>query len=310
MAILSQNQGLYPDFTAQYSSNIEMLLQQMESRLRGKVAERGGFVGKMAAPVTQYGTVTMKAPKGRFSPLDHTQPNSIRPWLFPQPGELPQLIDSFDELQTIVDPKSAYTQAAAAATGRFWDDGVIAAAFATRQIGTDIASLSSDSFSTTNFQVASTFGSSAASGLTVAKLIEAQRILRHYHNDLRADPPCIVLGSQQASDLLNQVQFVSTEFNERPPLVDGEVTRFMGFDIVISERLSTASNVRNTIVFVKSGLMLGMWKDMNNRIDIRYDLSGTPWQLLTSTMYGSVRMQAGKVVSILCSDASGADITP
>jgi hypothetical protein len=123
MAILSQNQGLYPDFTAQYSSNIEMLLQQMESRLRGKVAERGGFVGKMAAPVTQYGTVTMKAPKGRFSPLDHTQPNSIRPWLFPQPGELPQLIDSFDELQTIVDPKSAYTQAAAAATGRFWDDG-------------------------------------------------------------------------------------------------------------------------------------------------------------------------------------------
>lgn len=310
MSVLTTNQGLYPDFTAQYSSNIEMLLQQMESRLRGKVSEKGGLVGKMANPVTQYGSVTMKAPKGRFSPLDHQQPNSIRPWLFPQPGELPQLIDSFDELQTIVDPKSAYTQAAAAATGRFWDDGVIASAFASRQIGTDIGSLSSDSFSTTNFQVASTFGSSSASGLTVAKLIEAQRILRHYHNDLRADPPAIVIGSQQASDLLNQVQFVSTEFNERPVLKEGEVSRFMGFDIVISERLSVSANVRNTITFVKSGLMLGMWKDMQNRIDIRYDLSGTPWQLLTSTMYGSVRMQAGKVVSILCSDTTGADITP
>jgi hypothetical protein len=28
------------------------------------------------------------------------------------------------------------------------------------------------------------------------------------------------------------------------------------------------------------------------------------------TMTGSVRLQAGKVVSILCSDTSGADITP
>jgi Phage capsid protein len=310
MAVLTTNQGLYPDFTAQYSSNIEMLLQQMDSRLRPHVSEKGGLVGKMASPVTQYGSVTMKAPKGRFSPLDHQQPNSIRPWLFPMPGELPQLIDSFDELQTIVDPKSAYTQAAAAATGRFWDDGIIASAFATRQIGTDIGSLSPDSFSTTNFQVSSTFGSSSASGLTVAKLIEAQRILRHYHNDLRSDPPTIVIGSQQASDLLNQVQFVSTEFNDKPVLKNGEVESFMGFNFAISERLSVSANVRNTICFVRSGMQLGMWKDMNNRIDIRYDLSGTPWQLLTSTMYGSVRMQAGKVVSILCSDSTGSDITP
>ena len=66
MAIQTQNQGLYPDFTAQYSSNIEMLLQQMTSKLRGRVREQGGFVGKMASPVTQYGSVAMKAPKGRF----------------------------------------------------------------------------------------------------------------------------------------------------------------------------------------------------------------------------------------------------
>lgn len=310
MAVATINQGLYPDFTAQYTSNIEMLLQQMESRLRGKVSEQGGLVGKMAAPVTQYGSVVMKAPKGRFAPLDHQQPTSMRPWLFPVPGEIPQLIDSFDELQTIVDPKSAYVMAAGAATGRYWDDGIIASAFATRQIGTDIGSLTSDSFVTANFQVASTFGSGSASGLTVAKLIEAQRILRHYHNDLRADPPVVVIGSQQVSDLFNQVQFVSTEFNDKPVLVDGEPTKFMGFEVVISERLAIASSVRNCIVAVKSGLKLGMWRDMENRISIREDLSGHPWQLLTSTMYGAVRMQPGKVVSILCSDSTGADITP
>ena len=304
------NLGLYPDFTAQYSSNLELLLQQLQSVLRPHVTEQGGLVGKMASPVTQYSSVTMKAPRGRFSPVDHTNPYSIRPWMFPQPGELVELIDSFDRLQTIVDPTSGYVRAAAAATGRYWDDGIIIAATGTRQIGTDIGNLVPDTFSTTSFQIASTFGSSAASGLTVAKLIEARRILRHFHNDLDADPPTIVIGSQQEADLLNQTQVVSTEFNDRPVLVDGRLRRFLGYDIAVSERLSVSASVRTAIVFVRSGITLGLWKDMENYIDIRADLSGRPWQLTTQTMFGPVRTQNGKVVSILCSDSTGTDITP
>ncbi len=307
-----QNQGLINEFTALYSSNIELLLQQRTSKLRGRVSEQGGLVGKMASPVTQYGSVAMKAPVGRFAPLNHTQPNSIRPWLFPIPGELPQLIDSFDELETIVDPKSAYAEAAAAATSRYWDDGVISAFFAIRSIGTDIAALTNDSFSTSSFQVASTFGSSAASGLTIAKIIEAKRILEHYHNDLEMDEPYMVIGSQQHSDLYNQVQVVSTEFQRGLDVVmsGGKIRSILGVGMTMSERLSVASNVRNVPIFVKSGMRLGLWKDMENRVDQRVDLSGTPWQLLTKTMYGAVRMQAGKVVSILCSDTTGVDITP
>lgn len=309
----AQNQGLINEFTALYSSNVELLLQQQTSRLRGRVSEQGGLIGKMAAPVTQYGSVVMKAPVGRFAALQHTQPGSVRPWLFPIPGELPQLIDTFDELETIVDPKSAYAMAAAAATGRFWDDGIIAAFFASRSIGTDIAVLTPDAFLTANFQVASTFGSGGtATGLTIAKIIEAKRILEHYHNDLEMDEPTIVIGSQQHSDLYNQVQVVSTEFQKGLDVVmgGGKVRSILGIGIAMSERLSISASVRNVPIFVKSGMRLGLWKDMENRVDQRVDLSGTPWQLLTKTMYGAVRMQAGKVVSILCSDSSGADITP
>ena len=165
------NFGLYPDFTAQYSSNLELLLQQMQSVLRPHVSEQGGLVGKMASPVTQYSSITMKAPIGRFSPLNHTNPYSIRPWMMPQPGELVELIDDYDRLQTIVDPTSAYMKAATAATNRYYDDGIITATTGTRQIGTDIGNLTADTFSTTQYQIASTFGSSSASGLTVAKLI-------------------------------------------------------------------------------------------------------------------------------------------
>lgn len=307
----SYDSGLIPFYTTQFSTNLELLLQQKGSMLRGRCRE-GQHVGKMASPINQIGTLALKAPAGRFAPLPNQQAALSRRWVFPQEGELPQLVDTFDELQTIVDPKSGLTETAANAVGRAWDDCLLLQATGTSNLGQDANSLTTEAFSTTNFQIASTFGSASASGLTVAKFIECKRILRHYHNDLETDTPTMVIGSQQESDLLNQVQVVSTEFNDKPVLVDGHVRRFLGFDIVVSERLpqTTVNSVRGVLVFVKSGLYLGVWKDMTNNIDIRTDLSGRPWQILTQTMYGATRTQPGKVIQILCSDTSGADINP
>ncbi len=305
----TEGQGLFPLYTTQYSTNLEILLQQKTSRLRGRLRE-GFHQGKMASPINQVGPVVLKPPTGRYAPIGRQDSDFFRRWVFPQDGEIPQLIDSFDELKTIVDPRSAYAENAAAAVGRGWDDAIIAAFFGSAQIGVDAGGLTPETFSTSSFQVASTFGASAATGLTVAKIIEAKRILEHYHNDLEMDRPTMVIGSQQHSDLLNQVQVVSTEFRAAPILESGMVKQFLGFDIVMSERLSTASNVRNIPVFVKSGMYLGMWKDMTNRIDIRVDLSSLPYQLYTATSFGATRLQPGKVVSILCADTSAADINP
>jgi hypothetical protein len=308
----STDSGLLPLFTTQFSMNMELLLQQKGSKLRGKVAE-GFHVGRMASPINQVGAVTMKAPVGRFATKAPVFASLSRPWVFPIPGEIDQYIDTFDELQTICDPKNSYTEAAANAAGRYWDDGLIANATGTTQRGVDASSLTAETFTASTFQISATFGTGGtASGLTVAKMIEAQRLLRKYHNDLEMDAPTMVVGSQQAADLLSNVQFVSTEFNDRPVLVDGQVKRFLGFDIVISERLpqTTVGTTRGVLVFVKSGLYLGVWKDTENRIFQRPDLSGNPWDISTTLMYGAVRTQLGKVFQILCADTTGADITP
>lgn len=303
--------GLIPLYTTQFSTNVELLLQQKGSKLRGRVRE-GAHVGKMASPINQIGTLSLKAPSGRYAPLPRQDATYTRRWVFPQEGELPQLVDSFDELQTVVDPKSGLVETAVNAVGRAWDDDLLLNATGVAQLGQDASGLTNETFDTTKFQIASTFGSTSASGLTVAKLIEARRIYEHYHNDLEMDRPTAVIGSNQHSDLLNQVQVVSTEFNERPVLVEGMVRSFLGFDIVVSERLpqTTAGSVRGVLTFVKSGLYLGVWKDMSHDITRRNDLSGYPWQILTQTMYGSTRTQPGKVIQILCSDTSGADINP
>jgi hypothetical protein len=308
----SFDQGLIPFYTTQFSTNVELLLQQRGSKLRGRVRE-GAHVGKMASPVNQIGTLSMKAPAGRFAPLGNQQASLSRRWVFPIENELPQLVDSFDEMQTVVDPKSGLVETAVSAAGRAWDVNILLTATGTATLGQDASALTTETFTST-YQVGITFGSNGNnSGLTVPKIIECKRLFEHYHNDLEVDRPTLVIGSQQHSDLLNQVQVVSTEFNSRPIFSEsGMVKQFLGFDVVVSERVpqTTAGSVRGVLAFVKSGLYLGLWKDLENRIDQRVDLSGTPWQVLSKTMFGSTRTQLGKVFQILCADTTGADINP
>lgn len=304
------SENLYTLFTTQFATNLELKIQQTGSKLRGKVAE-GSHTGKQASPVQYEAPIKLKQPAGRFAPKDRTDSTYERRWVFPKDGEIDQLIDSFDELKTIVDPKSPKVANAANAVGRGWDDELIVAATASAQIGTDANSLTAETFNTTNFRIADNFGASAATGLTVAKLIEAKRIFRHYENDLEGERMTLVIGSKQESDLFNQVQVVSTEFNDKPVLVDGKVTRFLGYDIVVSERLPTyTTNTRGVLAFLSGGLYLGVWKESQNRVSIRNDLSGEPYDLYTCVSYGATRLQAGKMLQIACLDSTGASITP
>jgi hypothetical protein len=142
-------------------------------------------------------------------------------------------------------------------------------------------------------------------------MIEAKRIFRKAQVDMEAESITWVTNSQGESDLLNQVQVVSTEFSDKPVLQEGKVTRFLGFDIVYSERLASASNVRNNIVAAKSGWYLGIWQDVMNDISQRKELSGLPYQIYTSMSSGATRLEPGRLLSTLCADTSAAaDVTP
>ena len=307
----SYDTGLVPLFTTQYSTNLELLLQQKGSKFRGLVDE-GFHVGKMASPINQIAPITMKAPAGRFAPKNNTQPNFTRRWVFPVEGDINQLIDTFDELQTIVDPKSGYVQGAANAVGRSWDDTILVATTAAAWTGQDANKLTQETFSTTNYQIAEAFDASGNVGLTVAKLIEIKRILTHYHNDLDVEAVTLAIGSRQEADLLGQQQVVSRDYNDTPVLVKGRLKEFLGFNIRVSERVpqTTTGSIRGVLAWVKSGMYLGVWKDVTNRVSQRNDLSGEPWQIYTSTMYGATRTQPGKVLQVLCADTTGADINP
>lgn len=294
-----------------FSTILQLKLQQTRSMLRGRVME-GAHIGKQASPVDYIGDVQMKAPAGRFAPNQPQNTDFQRRWVMPVDKECYQLIDTFDKLKLLQDPTSRYSDIAAAAVAREWDDRVIDAAFATATIGnTTGIGTTTETFSTANWSIASTFKSSAASGLTVAKMIEAKRIMRKAQVQIDTEQLTWVTNSQGESDLLNQVQVVSTDFSDKPVLTDGKITRFLGWDIIYSERLISTSNVRQNIALVKSGAYLGIWKDTENDLTRRIDLSGLPWQLATLMSSGATRLEPGRLLQVLCADTSAAaDVTP
>ena len=159
-------------------------------------------------------------------------------------------------------------------------------------------------------QIAANFKASASVGLTVAKLNEVRRILEHSHAlDDESEAVTLIIGSNQHADLRNQAQVTSSDFNKNGGVLEnGIVRRFMGFDIVVSERLPlVSSNVRGNLAFAKTGIYLGMWQDLKTEILRRPDLEANPWDISTVHSFGATRTELGKVVQILVADTTGAD---
>jgi hypothetical protein len=275
----------------------------------------GHHIGSQASPVEYIENIQMQAPAGRFSPLNRQDVDFVRRWVLPVDKEATQLIDSFDKLKLLQDPTSRYSEVAAAAVAREWDDRIIAAAFGTAFTGTGIsASLTSETWASISspYKIVDTFGSTAASGLTAAKMKEAKRIMRKAQVPVDTEQMTWVTNSQGESDLLNEVQVVSTDFaGDRATLVEGKVVRFLGWDICYSERLSVVSGDRLNIAFVKSGLYLGVWQDVVNDISQRKDLSSLPYQIYTKMSSGATRLEPGRLLEVDCVDGStAADVTP
>jgi hypothetical protein len=112
--------------------------------------------------------------------------------------------------------------------------------------------------------------------------------------------PNVAMSAVQLDNMLNQAQAISLDFNETPVLVDGKITRFMGFRFIHSERLPTTVSTayRMNPVWVKSGMRGAIWQDITTDIRQRTDLVGYPWQVSVEQMIGATRLQEYKCVQI------------
>jgi len=281
-------------FVQQYTTNVELLLQQRGSKLRGLVST-GSYTGKAAKAVEQIGAVTAQQRTTRHgdTPLIST-PHDAR-WVFPTDYEWADLIDDQDKLRMLIDPTSSYAQNGAFALGRAMDDLIIAAALSTAKTGengsTDTA------FDTANMQIAV-----GGTGLTVAKLRTAKKKLLQQEVDVASEQLFIAVTAQQLDDLLGTTEVTSADFNTVKALVQGDVDTFMGFKFVQIERLLLdGSGDRRCFAWAKSGLHLGLWNDINTKITERADKSYS-MQVYAKGTFGATRTDEGKVVEIICNE--------
>jgi hypothetical protein len=285
-------------FVQQYTTNVQLLLQQKGSKLRNAVTV-GSYTGKAAKAIEQVGPVTAQKRTTRHgdTPLIST-PADAR-WVFPNDYEWADLIDDQDKLRMLIDPTSSYAQNGAYALGRAMDDEIISAFFGTSKTGENG---STNTIFDSNNVVAVATGAVGATGLNISKLREAKKILMANEVDIDNDPLFVILTAEQHDDLLNEAQAISLDYNTRPVLVDGKITAFMGFNFIHTERLGVdGSSYRRVPAFAKSGMHLGMFNDVSTMISERDDKSYAT-QVYVKGTFGATRTEEGKVVEILCNE--------
>lgn len=285
-------------FVQQYTTNVSLLLQQRGSKLREAVSV-GNYVGKAAKCVEQIGAVTAQKRTTRHgdTPLIST-PHDAR-WVFPTDYEWADLIDDQDKLRMLIDPTSPYAINGAYALGRSMDGLIIEAALGTSKTGEN--GTDNTAFDTSNQRVGV---GSTPTGLTIAKLREAKKILLANDVDTRMDPLYMAVTAQQLDDLLGTTEVTSSDYNTVKALVQGEVNTFMGFTFIQTELLGVdSSGYRRVIAWAKSGIHLGLWNDITSRISERGDKSYSN-QVYVKGTFGATRTEEKKVIEILCNEPS------
>ena len=279
-------------FVQQYTTNVGLLLQQRGSKLRDAVTV-GSYTGKAAKAVEQIGAVTAQARTSRHAdtPLIST-PHDAR-WVFPTDYEWADMIDDQDKLRMLIDPTSPYAVNGAYALGRAMDDLIITAALGTSMTGENGST--STSFATATQQIAV-----GGTGLTIAKLRQARRILMANEVDVAMDPLYIAVTATQLDELLGTTEVTSSDYNTVKTLVSGDVDTFLGFKFIQFERLGLdGSGDRRCIAWAKSGLHLGLWNDITTKISERADKSYAT-QVYVKGTFGATRTEEKKVVEIIC----------
>lgn len=279
-------------FVQQYTTNVQLLLQQRGSKLRETVT-MGSYTGKAAKAVEQIGSVTAQARTTRHAdtPLIST-PHDAR-WVFPTDYEWADMIDDQDKLRMLIDPTSPYAMNGAYALGRAMDSLIITAALGTSKTGENGST--NTAFATSTQQIAH-----GSAGLTVAKLRTAKRKFMEAEVD-SSDPLYIAVTAQQIENLLGTTEVTSADYNSVKALVQGDVDTFMGFKFIQIELLPKASTTRSCIAWARSGLHLGMWNDITTRISERADKSYAN-QIYVKGTFGATRVEEKKVVEIQCTE--------
>lgn len=285
-----------------YTANVTAALNKKGGTLRPTVSQ-ASYRGEKSQVVNFLGKVVFterNTPYGdtKLTELEHTQV-----WITGREYDCAVLVDRLDQLKMIYDPTSPYVERFREAAARKEDEIIMTAFYADRKVGKDGTSTSA--FGSSNTVVHGT------TGMTVAKLRSLRKLIKKRHVDIRTVKPYIAITSEQADNLLGETAVGSSDYNAVKPLVDGEVSMFMGFQFVPYEddgdalegrgipTHSDSGTIRECPVWVPDGMHYGTWQSLSIMINNRADKNNIP-QIHGTFTGGSTRLEEGKVFKVEC----------
>jgi hypothetical protein len=301
-------------FVQQYSTSVMMLLQQSESRLENAVQVRP-FYGKAASVVEQFGQTNATRITSRHADTVLSSTPHDKRWVFPIDYAWAEMTDEPDLARMLIVPGNMYIAAGAAAMKRVIDDEILSGFFNSNKTGEN-GSIDTGLLGAVgggSQVVAVNTGSSANTGLNIAKLRAAKRILLQAEVDIDNDPLYMAISAKQHDDLLNEAQAISLDYSSTPTLEDGRIRKFMGFNFIQSERIPGAGAYNSAInpgltvpagqnwvpFWAKSGVCLGKWNELLARVGERAEKNHGQQVHLRMTL-GATRLEERRCGYIVC----------
>lgn len=294
------SQAVTTFFVQQYTTNVQLLSQQLTSRLMNSVTH-GAYVGKQGVPVDQFLPTVASIRTTRYPALTPVEEQTNRRWVFPVDYDWNDLIDQIDKLRMLIDPQSSYVRNGTAAMNRAKDDQIILSYFGISQTG--VSGSVATSFPSSQI-ISASEGASSATGLNVEKLKAGIQLLLQNEawDPSSGDRISCVISAKQNRNLMDEVQVINSDYNgEKAVVNDGFVMQWGKVDFIHSERLPVNGSSQTMVPFyVKEGMHLGLWQDISADVSQRKDLAGLPWQVYLYGTFGATRIEEAKVVQIPC----------
>ena len=277
----------------QYADNFLLMSQQKKSRLESCVRMKPGIVGG-SATVDAVGSTSARKRTTRNDDSPVMKTPFYRRWIDLSDYDWGDLIDEQDLQKLVTDPTSSIIASGLAALNRSKDDVIITAMGGNAR--------TTDAGATLVALPAGQKIAVGATGLTMAKLISTKEILtaaEAYNEDDPEDQLYIACAARQISDLLNDDQITSSDYNTVKALVAGTIDSFMGFKFVRTQRLLKPATTRFCYAWCKSGVVFGMGQDIARELTRRADKSFAAYPYAKMSI-GSTRTEEEKVVEISC----------
>jgi hypothetical protein len=198
----------------------------------------------------------------------------------------------FDVNKMLIDPTSDYIKKLANVHGQNYDVELFSALLGSAATG--VAGAGSQAFDSGQ-QIAH-----GGTGFTVAKLDSAIKLMKQNRVDMARDGIYLFINAAAEEDLLADAKITSFDYQNSKVLGGKDLPSYRGLKIVQTEDIPvhTAGSVYRGIMCTADALKVAEAQDFEVVINERADLSNAT-QIMTTMMFGAVRMEEKRVIDIL-----------